>query len=152
MTKPTQWHVRPAKTQISLGIRPVWAESSLCAQWVAKDLSFLHAYSEDSDQTGMPRLICVFAGRTCHFVGFVMRRLKHFENMHLINPLITLLFGFEIKFQISRYEKQSSILVCIARIFVKHHTCLKFLTTAILSLGCPGFQENSFSNKLIKNG
>ena len=49
MMKPTKWHVRPAKTQISLGIR---------AQWVAKDQSFLHADSEDSDQAGwMPRLI-----------------------------------------------------------------------------------------------
>ena len=67
--------VRPAKTQISLGIRPVWSESSLCAQWVAKDPSFRHADSEDSDQTGrMPTLIWVFAGRTCHFVGFVTRR------------------------------------------------------------------------------
>ena len=47
MTKPTKWHVRQAKTQISLGIRPVWSESSLCAQWVAKDPSFLHADSED---------------------------------------------------------------------------------------------------------
>ena len=57
--------VRPAKTQISLGIRPVWSESSLCAQWVAKGPSFLHADSEDSDQTGrMPRLIWVFDGRT----------------------------------------------------------------------------------------
>ena len=57
--------VRPAKTQISLGIRPVWSESSLCAQWVAKDPSFLHADSEDSDQTWrIPRLIWVFAGRT----------------------------------------------------------------------------------------
>ena len=29
--------------------------------------------SEDSDQTGrMPRLMWVFARRTCHFVGFVM--------------------------------------------------------------------------------
>ena len=57
--------VRPAKTQISLGIRPVWSESLLCAQWVAKDSSFLHADSEDSDQTGrMLRLIWVFAGRT----------------------------------------------------------------------------------------
>ena len=36
-TKPTKWHVRPAKTQISLGIRPVWLASSLCAQWVDKD-------------------------------------------------------------------------------------------------------------------
>ena len=53
--------VRPAKTQI----RPVWSEPSLCAQWVPKDPSFLHADSEDSDQTGwMPRLIWVFAGRT----------------------------------------------------------------------------------------
>ena len=25
MTKPTKWHVRPKKTQISLGIRPVWS-------------------------------------------------------------------------------------------------------------------------------
>ena len=57
--------VRPAKTQISLGIRPVWSESSMCAQWVAKDPSFLRVDSEDSDQTGwMPRLLWVFAGRT----------------------------------------------------------------------------------------
>ena len=31
MTKPTKWHVRPAKTQISLGIHPVWSESLLSA-------------------------------------------------------------------------------------------------------------------------
>ena len=69
--------VCPAKTQISLGIWPVWTESLLCAQWAAKDPSFLHADSEGSDQTGqMPRLIWVFVGRTCHFVGFVMRRLR----------------------------------------------------------------------------
>ena len=63
MTKPTKWHVRPAKTRISLGIRPVWSESSLCDQCVAKGPSFLHVDSEDSDQTGrMPRLIWVFVG------------------------------------------------------------------------------------------
>ena len=57
--------VRPAKTQISQGICPVWSESLLCAQRVAKDPDFLHADSEDTDQTGrMPRLIIVFAGRT----------------------------------------------------------------------------------------
>ena len=39
--------VRPAKTQVSLGVRPVWSESSLCAQLVARDPSFLHADSED---------------------------------------------------------------------------------------------------------
>ena len=78
--KTNKVSVRPAKTQISLGIRPVWSEASLCAQSVAKDPNFLHADSEDSDQTGrmprliwvfasdqtgrMPRLIWVFAGRT----------------------------------------------------------------------------------------
>ena len=51
----------PAMTQISLGIRPVWSESSLCAQWVAEDPVFLHVDSQDSDQTGwMPKLIWVF--------------------------------------------------------------------------------------------
>ena len=56
--------VRPAKTQISLGIRPIWSESSLCAQWVAKVPSFLHADIEDwSDWADS------------HFVGFVMLRL-----------------------------------------------------------------------------
>ena len=50
--------------------RSAWAstqsdQSSLCTQWVAKDPSFLHADSKDSDQTGqMPRLIWIFAGRT----------------------------------------------------------------------------------------
>ena len=72
MTKPT----KGVCTQRRL--RSAWAftqsgQSSLCAHWVAKDPSFLHADSEDSDQTRwMPRLIWVFAGRTCHFVSFVM--------------------------------------------------------------------------------
>ena len=65
-----------AKTQIGLGICLVWTESSLSTQWVAKDPSFLHADNEDSRQTGrMPKLIWVFAGRSCYFAGFVVRRL-----------------------------------------------------------------------------
>ena len=40
MTKPTKWHVRPAKTQISLGIRPVWSESSLSVMKKAWVLSY----------------------------------------------------------------------------------------------------------------
>ena len=46
MTKPTKWPVRPANTPISLGICPVWSESSLCAQRIAKDPRLLHADSE----------------------------------------------------------------------------------------------------------
>ena len=58
------------------GIRPVWSESSLSAWRKLGSLATQWAQSEDSDQTGrMPRLIWVFAGRTCHFVGFVTMRL-----------------------------------------------------------------------------
>ena len=62
--KTNKWTMGPAKTQISLGVRPVWSESLLCAQWVVKDPNFLHVDSEVSDQTRrMPRLIWGFAGR-----------------------------------------------------------------------------------------
>ena len=74
MTKPTKRHVRPAKTQISLGIRQVWSESSLSAWRKLGSLATHWVHSEDSDHTGqMPRLIWVFAGRICNFVDFVMR-------------------------------------------------------------------------------
>ena len=77
MTKPTKWHVCPAKIQISLGIRPVWSESLLSAWRKLGSLATHCVPNEGSDQTGwMPRLIWVFAGRTYHFVGFVMWRLK----------------------------------------------------------------------------
>ena len=85
VTKPTKWHVRPAKTQISMGIRPFWSKSSLCAEWVVKDPSFLHGDSEDSDQTGrLSRLIWVFAGPTCHFVCFVTRWLISFYQLTVL--------------------------------------------------------------------
>ena len=63
--------VRPAKTQINLGIHPVWSESSLWAQWVPKDPRFLHADSEDSDQTGADAQadLSIRWAHT-HFVGF----------------------------------------------------------------------------------
>ena len=77
VTKPTKWHVRPVKTQISLGIHPVWSESSLSAWRNLGSLTTHKADSEDSDQNGrIPMLIWVFAGCTCHFVGFIRRRLK----------------------------------------------------------------------------
>ena len=67
MTKPTNWHVRPAKTQISLGIRPGWSESSLSA-W--RKLGYLDTgwvHSEDSDQTG--RMLSLCWARS-HFVSW----------------------------------------------------------------------------------
>ena len=82
--KTNKMNVCPAKTQISLGIRPVWSESSLCAQWVAKNLRFLHADSEDSDQTvRMPRLIWVFAGHILNL--FVLSCCGSYSHKHYNN-------------------------------------------------------------------
>ena len=64
VTKPPMWLCAQRR------LRSAWAstqsdQSLLSAQWLAKGPSFLHADSENSDQTGrMPRLIWVFAGRT----------------------------------------------------------------------------------------
>ena len=81
MTKQTKWPVRPAKTQISLGIRPVWSESLLSIWRRFGSLDTHKAHSEDSDQTGrMHRLIWVFTGCTCHFVGFVKMTVRPAEN------------------------------------------------------------------------
>ena len=58
MIKQTKWQVRPAKTQISLGICPVWSESFLSAWRKLGSLATHWVHSEDSDQTGrLPSLI-----------------------------------------------------------------------------------------------
>ena len=63
--KTNKTSVRPAKTQISLGIRPVWSESSLSAWRKLGTLATHSAHSKDSGEAGrMPRLIWVFAWRT----------------------------------------------------------------------------------------
>ena len=68
----------PGKTQISLGIRPVWSQSSLSAWRKLGSLATHWAHSEDSEQTGrMPRLSWVFNGRTGHIVGFVVLQLRY---------------------------------------------------------------------------
>ena len=49
MTKPTKWHVHPAKTQSD---QPGHPPSLIRVLAVHSMGSFLHADSEDSDQTG----------------------------------------------------------------------------------------------------
>ena len=107
MTKLTKWHVCPAKTQISLVICQVWSVFATTDS----------AHSKDSDHTGwMPRLIWVFAGCTCHFVGFVMRRLK-FKNKNLQNT--------KKVSQTFQFQATSDTLYC---------TCLFFLLYCQLEL------------------
>ena len=61
-TKPKKLPVRPAKTQISLAVRPVY---SLVRLEMAGSFVIYKAQIEDSDPPGrMHRLILVFAGCT----------------------------------------------------------------------------------------
>ena len=71
MTKPTKWHVRTAKTQISLGLCPVWSESSLSAWRNLGSLATHWAHSQDSDQPEHLSLCWAHS----HFLGFVLWRL-----------------------------------------------------------------------------
>ena len=85
----------PSKSQISLGIRPVWSESllsawrkfrSLATHWTHSedsDQPGLTAHSEDSDQTGRkPRLIWVFAG--CTLILYVLSCRGSFVRLNCI--------------------------------------------------------------------
>ena len=89
--KTNKMTVRPAKTQISLGICPVWSESSLSAWRKLGSLATHWAHSKDADQTGrMPRLIWVFAGRTlillvlsCHGSSQQDTAEKFFYTLHV---------------------------------------------------------------------
>ena len=102
--------------------------------------------SKASDQTGrMPRLIWVFAGRTCHFVGFVMPQLNYYSLFklpyftmyytHFFNP-ISVLKGL-ICSKLNRIiVKQQFIL--FYKIWgphcTQHYLCLRFF--ALLNQVC----------------
>ena len=100
--KTNEMAVHPVKTQIS----PVWSESSLCTHWVAKDPRFLHADSEDSDQTGrMPRLSWVSAGRTLILLVLSCRRCTYrckqcrLRTQHLIKMCSVCIQEFLLKIE-----------------------------------------------------
>ena len=70
--------VRPVKTQISLGIRPHWSESSLSAWRKLGSLATHWAYSKDwSDWADAQADLNLRWAAHSHFVGFVVRRLKY---------------------------------------------------------------------------
>ena len=83
LTKPKNDY-EPSEESDQPGHWPSLIRAFAVRSWVVKDPMFLHADSEDSDQTGwMLRLIWVFAGCTGHFVGFVMLWLISFIVMIL---------------------------------------------------------------------
>ena len=75
--KTNKLSVRPAKTQISLGIRPVWSKSSLSAWRNIGSLAVHWNHSKDSDQTGrMLVLSCRPFNGVLQFAKIEFARLK----------------------------------------------------------------------------
>ena len=94
MTKLTKWWCAQQRLRYSFYSKSeIRSESSLSAQWVAKDPSFLHADSEDSDQAGrMPRLIwdfslgaqsfCWFWHDVAHLSSLFLNKSKYFRQRY----------------------------------------------------------------------
>ena len=76
MTKPTKWSVRPAKTQISLGISPVWSELSLSTWRNFGSLATHWAQSKDGSDWADAQADLSLRWVHMPFCWFVMRRLK----------------------------------------------------------------------------
>ena len=97
----------PAKTQISLGVRPVWSESSLSAWRKLGPLATNWAHSEDSDQTGrMPRLIWVFAGRTLTLLVLSGGGSNCFINVFIHNIMQVMIWTASSEFRTYRLCEQ----------------------------------------------
>ena len=85
MTKPTNLSVRPAKTRISLGIGPVWSESSLSAQGNIGSLATHWAHSEDwsgwADVQADPSL------RVAHIILLILSCCRSFDSTMYRNEI-----------------------------------------------------------------
>ena len=98
-------------------LRSAWESTqsdqpSLSAWRKLGSLATYWAYNEDSDQTGrMPRLIWVFAGHTCHFSGFVVRRPSYLFHLQLLR------INQASKKKITRFFFIKSYLICLSYMF-----------------------------------
>ena len=84
--------VRKAKNQIRLGISPAGSESSLHAQWVAKDPSILHADSADYVDAQVDQsLLLTDSSPQCQY-SHIAAQIKGKDincNMELNNDIVT---------------------------------------------------------------
>ena len=131
MTKPTKGHVRQVKTQIRLGIRPVWSESLLSAWRNIGSLATHWAHSEASDLS----LRWVHS----HFIVFVMWQLKwamSWKKSCLCHRRTT-------KAQISLHIPAVSLVpllftayslcnIFLKEVFFAHHHAMKYPHTSII--------------------
>ena len=126
MTKPTKWHVRPAKTQISLGIRQVWSESLLSAWRKLGSLATHWAHSEDwSDWADaqadlslrwVQRSFCWFCHEAAQMYDKVMESIHDKLYKRLTEAFTTRVFWRKtsqiLVFAIGHYEKNQILWFC----------------------------------------
>ena len=108
--KTNKMSVHPAKTHISLGIRPVRSESSLCAQWVAKSCGQQRLWSDWVDaQAERSR-----RWAHTHFVLFVMSWLiSYYQGIFTEEAWIQAKWTTGVKHQLlQRMKLLTHIIVC----------------------------------------
>ena len=129
MTKPTKWPVCPVKTQISLVIRPVWSESSLCTQWVAKDPNVSSCVQQRLIRLGgwpgwsepllgaQHRSFCWFCHAAAHFITSTYKLFE--KNINQVFKVVLNFFFLRrlenknmIFFHLT-YTKKSPTIVCV---------------------------------------
>ena len=109
MSKPTKWSVCPVNTQISLGLRSVWSESSLSAWWKLGSLPTHWVHSEDwSDWTDAQADLSLRWAHS-HFVGFVMRWLnyKQMDGWIAVTPILCHTEGGATRTPVSGYDNHN---------------------------------------------
>ena len=151
-TKPTLRPVRPAKAQISLGIHPVWSESSLSA-WRKIE------HSKNSDQIRqILRLIWVFIGCKCHFV---VLRLSLFSMLFVIDECDRKLSDLScLMTKPSKWPlRPAKISLSIHPVWFESSLCaqwvrnqaffIRTVNTLIRLGGCPGWSESSLDAQTL---
>ena len=137
--KTNKMNVRPAKTRISLGIRPVWSESSLSAWRKLGSLTIHWAHSEDSDQTGLS-LRWVHT----HFVGFLMSWLGQIRKSYCYSST-NVTYNIETLYN---HHIHGPILVMNISVPLNSLVCLCF---TLVSNYLTHIRRNSISNKSVRS-
>ena len=155
ITEPTKWHVRPAKTQISLRIRPVWSESSLSAQpfcWFCRVKAQLYRFCSPVVSDSM---LSIVASVVCTLVYIVVCTLVYIVVCTLVYIVVCTLSvhactlfdaisQFVYKYLIYAWSSifilvfESLIAWCVSQIFPEHAMCRKtfFIKAPIWIVSC----------------
>ena len=150
MTKSTKWPVSPTKTQISLGIRPVWSESSLSAWRKLGSLATHWAHSEDwSDwvdaHAGLSSLgtqsFCWFCHEATHVIVWVLVGLN---NIYLVIEIHVQKYTLSCK--TGTDSKRNAYMSPVKRICVFEHSVMTNFNCA-----CPAIQRGQVSGFLSED-